>query len=178
MFFLLGIPPSPLGAILQSLLVFLSWPWRVLLLVGAGLAGALLLHRTGPPRTSSSVAPPWIWQRLALIAGLLVIIVTVVAVLLAFETIPFSWGGLGLWIVVVLGALALARWGETMRNGFKRARPLLGILDLQWLYRSMWRGAGHLLGALRVSAGVLEGSGAVIWSLLILLLALLVIVNQ
>jgi len=52
------------------------------------------------------------------------------------------------------------------------------FIDLQWLYRSVWNGAEHLLSILRITADVVEGSASLLWSLLILLLILLVVGNQ
>ncbi|MCJ7548956.1 MAG: hypothetical protein MUQ30_04670, partial [Anaerolineae bacterium] len=58
---------------------------------------------------------------------------------------------------------------------WSEARPLLELLDLQWFYRSVWQGASNLLGVVRVTAEVVEGSGSVLWSVVILLLVLMVI---
>jgi hypothetical protein len=52
------------------------------------------------------------------------------------------------------------------------------LLDLAWLYRALWQGLEHLLSIVRIVSAVVEGRGALLWSLLALLIALLVVVNQ
>ncbi len=175
--FLMGIFPSPLGTLFQSLFVHLPWGWKIFFLLGGMLTLAALL-RGILPRFQAAVTPPWVWQRLGLLLGLLLMLLALLSVSLATSIGSFSWLGLGFWIFMVLGAVGLARWGKWLRIRFRKIYPFLDFLDLQWFYRSMWRGADHLLGVLRVSAEVVEGSGAVVWSLLILLLTLLVVASR
>ncbi|MEA3396230.1 MAG: hypothetical protein U9R05_02080, partial [Chloroflexota bacterium] len=87
----------------------------------------------------------------------------------------FSWPGLGLWAVTLAFAGGLVRLG---RPDWQPLKPVLELLDLQWLYRSLWQGAEHLLGVVRAVAEVVEGSGALLWSLLVILLGLLMALNR
>ncbi|MBN1872667.1 MAG: hypothetical protein JXA33_00415 [Anaerolineae bacterium] len=87
-------------------------------------------------------------------------------------------GPLFLWLLGVLGTVALVRWGNVTRKWMQTGLAFLEIFDLQWFYRAIWRGTEHLLGLLRVGAEVFEGSGAVVWSLLVMLLILLVGMNR
>ncbi len=63
-------------------------------------------------------------------------------------------------------------------HGCKGIRPVVDLLDLAWLYRALWQGLEHLLSIVRIVSAVVEGRGALLWSLLALLIALLVVVNQ
>jgi len=175
--FLLGVPPSPIGTVLGLLHAALPWPARGLLLLGCITAGAALLQGMIRPR-QGSITPPWIWQYISWSAGLLLILALLFATTLLAPHTPFAWLNLGLWLMGVSGASALARWGWRSHQWLQRAQPLLEIIDMQWFYRSIWRGTEHLLSVLRISAEVLEGSGAILWSLLLLLLVLLIGINQ
>jgi hypothetical protein len=171
---MIGVPPSPIGMLFANLLATVDWGGRILFFMGLVLVGATLMHDC-PCRAKATVTPPWIWQRVGLVLGLLFIAAIGIVLSVMVPPIPFSWFGFALWFVAMLGAGALARWGQVPRTWGYRFRPILEFLDLQWFYRSMWRGATNLLSVLRISAEVIEGSGAVMWSLLILLLTLLVI---
>lgn len=175
--FFLGAPPSPVGSIYWQLLESQPWTLRVALFLGACCIGAVFIQRIAKPALGSAT-PPAMWQRVAMAVGLGVIMATLVAAVALVEPLPFSWLGFGIWLLSVLGAAGLARWGGQLRDRVRYSQPLMEFLDLQWLYRSVWRGAEHLLGIVNVSADVVEGSGALLWSLLILLLVLLVVGNQ
>jgi len=175
--FLLGTSPSPVGTVLWTLFDVLPWTLRLALWLAMILVGAVLLRHVAR-RPLGAGTPPTVEQRVALSVGLVVLGVMLCLTAAWVKVHPFSWSGFGLWFLAMLGAVALARWGKPLRKWLSYSQPLLEFLDMQWLYRSMWRGGEHLLGILRLSAEVIEGSGALLWSLLILFLILLVIVKR
>lgn len=182
--YFLGAPPSPLGALYWTVLDVLPPLPRLASFFGLISANAVLIQHIAK-RADGAATPPRTWQRVSLIAGLCV--VGSVLVLVTATTSPvvfagteepaFSWAGFGLWAITILAAAGLAFWEQPVRAQAQFAQPLMEFLDLQWLYRSMWRGAEHLLSFLRVSADVIEGSGALLWSLLIMLLIFQVVVG-
>ncbi|HQE92453.1 MAG TPA: hypothetical protein PLH19_07240 [Anaerolineae bacterium] len=174
--FLLGSPPSPVGTVLWTLLDVLPGALRLALWVGMILISAVFLQQGGRVARGAGT-PPMMWQRVALGAGMMVVTGMLIAPAVSMEAGAFSWPGFVLWFLALLGAAALVRWGKPWRERLSYSQPLLEFFDLQWIYRSMWRGAEHLLSILRVSADVVEGSGSLLWSLLILLLVLLVVGN-
>ncbi len=176
-FFLLGVPPSPLAWLTWAWIEALPWVWRVVWLCGYALTAALLL-RDGWPSRLGAATPAWMWQRMCVAWGDLVILGSLAMMAYIAPSSTFSWVALCLWLAAIGGAAALARWGMRTRHWLWRIRPILEFADLQWLYRSIWRGGEHLLGILRAAAEVFEGSGAMLWSLLTLLLVLLVVMNR
>jgi hypothetical protein len=94
---------------------------------------------------------------------------------LRFGSPPVTSPAAALWLGAVLSGAALARLGSPARLRWMRAGPWVELLDLTWFYRAAWQGAQHVLGFFRVVAEVVEGSGSVLWSVLILLLALMVV---
>jgi len=205
LFFLLGIPPSPIGILFRHLLDGLPWYWQFLLILGSMPLNAALLYSV-MQKAKGHIPPPWPWQRLCRALGYALPFIAILAIPLA-ERYPthiplysnatrhtdyqLSWVSLGLWILSILGAGALVF--QSLRKGaknpnarslaygedwFQKASPILELLDLQWLYRALWRGTEHLLSILRVSAEVFEGSGALLWSFLVLMLVMLVMINS
>jgi hypothetical protein len=180
----------------------LPWHWKILLTLGNMLLGAALLYGV-MQKAKGHIPPPWSWQRLCQAIGYALPFIALLAIPLAelYPTPPssysdttrhpayqLSWGSLGLWILSILGAGALVfqssrkdaknaslAYGE---GWFQKVSPILELLDLQWLYRALWRGTEHLLSILRVSAEVFEGSGALLWSFLVLMLVMLVVINS
>ncbi len=175
--FFLGAPPSPVGGVFGQLIEALPWALRAALLVGMSCIGAIFIQRVAP-FARGAATPPTIWQRVAMVGGLGIIATTLIASTALIEPAPFSWLGFGFWLFSILGAGALVRWGKPLRERTHYMQPVMEFVDLQWLYRSVWRGAEHLLGILRIGADVVEGSASLLWSLLILLLILLVVGNQ
>lgn len=168
--FLMGVPPSPLGALYRAALGTASWMARLCLLMGLALTGAIFLRELARP-AKGSVTPPWPWQQLALAGGLLLPL----AGLLSGATLAGgSLVGWLLWGSAVLMAGGLVRWGAVVRMQLLRLRPLGELLDLRWLQRTLWQGMEHLLGTVRALIEVVEGRGALLWSLLVVLLVLLV----
>lgn len=175
--FSLGTPPSPAGNVYRQLMETLPWTLRIALLLGTSCSGAVFIQRVAP-FARGAATPPTMWQRVAMITGLGIVVIPLIATTILVEPPPFSWLGFGFWLLSALGAGALARWGHLLRERARYVQPVMEFIDLQWLYRSIWRGAEHLLGVLRITADVLEGSASLLWSLLILLLILLVVGNQ
>lgn len=175
--FFLGAPPSPVGGLYGQLVEVLPWTLRIVLFLGASFIGAVFIQRV-TPFTRGATTPPAMWQRVAMIAGIGITTATLIATATLIEPLPFSWLGFGFWLLSALGAGILVYWSKPLRERARYAQPVMEFIDLQWLYRSIWRGAEHLLSVLRVTADVLEGSASLLWSLLILLLILLVVGNQ
>ncbi|MEJ5310358.1 MAG: hypothetical protein WHX52_11335 [Anaerolineae bacterium] len=175
--FFLGAPPSPVSGVFGQLIEELPWALRAALLVGMSCSGAIFIQRVAP-FARGAVTPPTMWQRIAMIGGLGIIAAMLIAATLLVEPTPFSWLGFGFWLLSILGAGILVRWGKPLRERTHYLQPIMEFFDLQWLYRSIWRGTEHLLGVLRITADVVEGSASLLWSLLILLLILLVVGNQ
>lgn len=172
--FLLGAPPSPVGALFRAGLARAPWGWRLVLILGGALTSATLIREGARPAVGVT-SPPWPWQRASLFVGLALPVGGLVGGALLAPAFPFSWPGLGLWGVTLAFAGGLVWLG---RPDWQPLKPVLELLDLQWLYHSLWRGAEHLLGMVRVVAEVVEGSGALLWSLLVILLGLLVALNR
>ncbi len=177
LFFLLGVPPSPLNQLYSGLFAATPWLGRLPLFAGLTLIGAALVDGARRP-VRGDLTPPWWWQRVALAGGMGAFLVPLIGVSVHAGWGSLSWLGLGLWLLSVLAALALVRWGAESRLWIRHGEPLLDLLDLRWFYRAVWQGAENLLGLLRVAAEVVEGSGAMLWSLLIILLILLVVANR
>ncbi len=172
--FLVGAPVSPLYGLYTAVLSGAPWGWRVLFAVGLcflvastfrGISWHVKVH----------VRPPTSRQWLPMLGGYLLVAVALTAVTNSFHAGVASALGFSLWVVAVGSGVALARWGGGVQRAWRQARPVIQLLDLQWLYRAAWQGAQHLLGVVRVTAEVVEGSGSVLWSVLILLLVLLVL---
>ncbi|MFN2110089.1 MAG: hypothetical protein ACK2UI_10535 [Anaerolineae bacterium] len=181
--FFLGAPPSPVSSLYGQLVEILPWTLRVALLLGTWCIGAVFIQRL-IPFARGAATPPTMWQRTAMVAGLSIVAAALIATAFLVEPLSngaqpsFSWLGFGFLIVSAFGAGILVRWGNPIRERVRYGQPVMEFIDLQWLYRSIWHGAENLLGVLRVTADVLEGSASLLWSLLILLLILLVVGNQ
>ncbi|MGC9398355.1 MAG: hypothetical protein ACP5HM_04395 [Anaerolineae bacterium] len=170
MLFLIGVPPSPLGVFYRSALATQGWVRRGVLLVGGALVTGGVLAFVRRATSRASVSPPWVGQQLALGVGLALPLGGLIS---GAYVEPFWIEGLFFWgAMVLLGALAV-RGVKHLRIP-KRVQTAWSLLDVQWVHRALWRGAEHLLGVVRVVADVVEGSGALLWSLLVILIVLLV----
>ncbi len=172
--FLVGAPMSPLYGLYTAVLANAPWGGRVLYVVGLSFLAASTF-RSITRRVTARVRPPSPRHWLPMLGGYLLLLVALVAMTLNSRVGVASTIGFVLWVVAMSGGVALARWGRDVQRAWRQARPVLQLLDLQWLYRAVWQGAEHLLGVVRVTAEVVEGSGSVLWSVLILLLVLLVL---
>jgi hypothetical protein len=181
--FFLGTPPSPVGSLYAQLVEALPWTLRVALLLGTWCIGAVFIQRL-TPFARGATTPPTMWQRVAMVAGLGITTAALIATVFLVKPLhgvsqpSFSWLGFGFWVLSAFGAGALVRWGKPLRERARYSQPVMEFIDLQWLYRSIWHGAEHLLSVVRITADVLEGSASLLWSLLILLLILMVVGNQ
>lgn len=173
---LIGAPPSPLvGSTVGILSDSTDLVVRVIYLVGLVLVVAALLRgmqSRSPCGDEDAVAVRLVGPR---VAGWALVAGPLVAASVRTPFFPVVSLALALWLGAVLVGAALARWGESVRLSWSKARPWVELFDLTWLYRATWQGAENALGVLRVTADVVEGSASVLWSVLILLLALLVI---
>ncbi|HOS81095.1 MAG TPA: hypothetical protein PLQ85_01425, partial [Anaerolineae bacterium] len=191
---LLGAPPSPLGSLFRAALAAGNWGMRLMLLLGwAGSSAALLRWTREPWETSgaaTTVTPLFAWQQLGLLAGL-ALPLGGICWSLGTAAPTFSGSALALWALMLFLTLGLcwaipwlpgrgstSRWGSRVTEGLRAGADLVEILDLQWLHRAMLRGMGRLLSLVRVFFEVVEGSSALLWSLLVLLVILLVAMNR
>jgi hypothetical protein len=172
--FLIGAPPSPLFPLYQELLALPSWPLRLVATLGIAATTAVLLRSTSQ-QAQGRVRPPWLYLLLSMLAGLALIVAVLIGGALQSEMAFGDASSLLLWALALVLALVLAHWGRVVRQRLDRVRPLVDLLDLQWLYSAVWEGAENMLGILRATAEVVEGSGSVLWSVLILLLVLMVL---
>jgi len=171
---LLGTPPSPLFGLYTAVLAAAPWGWRVAFLIGmVGLAASLLRGLVSP--AEGRVRPAWPRLTLALVGGVVISLGGLVAIVLYRPVDPIQPLPLALWVFAVLGGGLLVRWGRDLQRMWIGGQPVIQLLDLQWLYRAAWQGSENLLGVLRVTAEVVEGSGSILWSVLVLLLILLIL---
>lgn len=176
---LLGAPPSPLlGNITGVLSGRASTVGQIIYYTGLALVVAALfrgLQRRSPDLRDDAVAIRFAAPK---VAGWALLVGILVAVSLRVSYSPLAGSAFGLWLGVVMAGAVLARWGNSAGLSWSKARPWVELLDLTWFFRATWQGAENALGVLRVAADVVEGSASVLWSVLILLLALLVIGNR
>ncbi len=175
--FLLGVPPSPVGTLYRTLLAELTWVWRIPLILGWLLSCATWLRETTPP-AYADVRPPFPWQRAALFTGWLLPLLALLALIPGAPALSFSWLGLGLWIVTLAAAAGLRFKAQLTRRWLRKLQPFWDALDGTWLYRAIWRGMEHILGGIGMIAEIIEGSGALLWSLLVLLIIFVVVLNR
>jgi hypothetical protein len=177
-YFLLGGPPSLLGYLYRSVLSSAPWGWRLVFVVGLILVAVALLQRLRR-HAQGSARVPWARQAVSLVAGFTFLLGTLLALTLGAAQFLVEPVGFGLWAIVIGLSAAWIRWGTAAQRRFwYRIQPLIEFFDMQWLYRAVWQGAEHLLASLRVTAEVVEGSGSILWSVLILLLVLMVLSSQ
>ncbi len=187
LFFLGGLAPSAIGALFTTSIDNLGWIARLLIILGSVFVYASILHYI-KQKAIGKITPPWAWQQVCTIIGYMLPILALVGISIVYPALvepdTFSWLGLGLWLLTIGGAGALTLQGTRYYRTHKRRHrlseritPYLDILDLQWFYHALWRGAEHFLGVLHVAAEVFEGSGALLWSFLILMLIVLMVVN-
>ncbi len=168
--FLIGIPSSALGALYRLALVGQGWVGRVLLITGGFLliGGLLSIARR---TTEASISPPLTGQRLSLAAGFGLLLAGLFS---GVYVEPLRLLALLLWMVTIFLAVALVWRADRKLVLERRLSTLLSFLDLRWMHRSLWRGTEHILSAVRVIAEVVEGSGALLWSMLVILIVLLI----
>ncbi|MGC9468051.1 MAG: hypothetical protein ACP5HS_05640 [Anaerolineae bacterium] len=167
-------PLSPLGRLYLRLFSPISWGWRITLMLGFALGSAALL-RSAVVRVKGRLLPPDVRTGLGWIGGLLVMLGVLIwsgfradgPVVEPVSTLLWA-GSLAIAALLVYARRLTASIGQQLR-------PLLELLDLQWFYQAAWEGAENLLGAVRATAEVVEGSGSVLWSVLVLLLVVMVI---
>jgi hypothetical protein len=78
-----------------------------------------------------------------------------------------SLSALVLVALTLAGGIALWRYDAWLRDrlGGLAVVPLASLARLHWLYRWVWSGVRGLAAAVDQLAGVLEGEGALLWTL-------------
>lgn len=175
--FLVGAPPSPLLQLYTGALAAAPWTWRLLLALGFALGVAALL-RGLVGRAEGRVRPPRPYLLVSLLSGVVLVGAGLIVTAIREGVVIAGPLAMGVWAGAILVAAVLARWGERVQAAWRRAGPLVALLDLEWFYRAAWQGAENLLGTLRATAEVVEGSGSVLWSVLVLLLVVMVMGRQ
>lgn len=175
--FFVGAPPSPVGALYWTMAEVLPVVLRAVLFVSIVLLGAVFISGVTKPARGSGT-PPRPWQWMSLVVGLGAMLIALLVSVIPVDVVTFSWTGFGLWFMALIGAIPVIYWAGFLRERLRLVQPLMEFVDLQWLYHSVWRGGEHLLSVLRVAADVVEGSAALLWSLLILMLILLVVASR
>lgn len=196
---LMGLPPSPLGTLFRAALSGAAGGVRLAFLVGWAFVIVALLRwvrapwvrRPIAPRETLTVTPLQAWQQAGLAWGLALSVGGVCWLSIWAPGSALSWQGFFLWglmLVLVLGlcwviSLSKARTLALRGKGrigewIQTSAGILEILDLQWLHRALLRGMSHLLSFVRVLFEVVEGSSALLWSLLVLLILFLVTMNR
>ena len=196
---LLGLPPSPLGNLFRAALSDAAWSARVLLVVGwAFVTGALLRWARQPweervtmPQETLTVTPVQTWQQAGLVVGLALPLGGLLWLTAQAPGAAFSWSGFLLWglmLVLALGLCWIIEAGKApdsalhakgrVSEWLRASAGILEVLDLQWFHRALLRGMSHLLSFVRVLFEVVEGSSALLWSLLVLLILFLVVINR
>ncbi len=172
---LLGLPPSPAGALYRAAFAGLPWVGKVVLVPLVALPFAALLLKAGE-KAPAPTRPPWPHRWLALEVG----VAMAAGALLAVGRVAWaSWSGWLFWLAAVGMAAALVRFaGQRLRLDGPAWLSLLDLFDLRWFYRALWRGWEHTLGVVRAAAEIVEGRGALIWSLLIVLVTLLMVMQR
>ncbi len=171
--FLIGAPPSPLFSLYRGLFEVPSWPLRIFgMLAFAGTAAALL--RSTSRQAQGRVRPPHMYLLLSALAGLVLIVAVIIGAAVHVDLAAGAPVSLLLWTAALVLALVLAHFSNIVQRSLDRLRFLVDLVDLQWLYSAVWEGSENMLGVLRATADVVEGSGSVLWSLLIVLLVLMI----
>ncbi len=169
---LLGTPISVLGQ-MHILSLTPTLFTRMLTVSGLTLANSVLMYGLSQ-KAQARIDEPWPVQRIARVVGFLMITIGLVVLTPLAPSVIFTGTALAFWGGALLVSVALAVWHDVIEGYLQRWIPVLNFLDMGWAYRSIWQGSENLLGVLRVTSEVLEGSGSILWSVLILLLVLMI----
>jgi len=169
---LLGAPISVLGQTYSLSLTSVLIP-QIVMVIGLALANGSLMDALSQT-AQARIDEPWPAQRITRIVGFLMIVISLVVLTPLAPQVRFTWMAFGLWGVAFLLGVALATRRDILITSIQRWIPALNFLDMSWAYRSIWQGSENLFGILRVTSEVLEGSGSILWSVLILLLVLMI----
>jgi hypothetical protein len=173
---LLGAPISVLGQI-YTLSLTPTLLTQMLIFAGLALANSVLVSSL-TQQAEARIDEPWLIERITRVVGLMMISTSLVVLTPLAPSLAFTWTALGFWGVALVLGVALAIWRDSIEMHLRRWIPVLNFLDMGWAYRSIWQGSENLLGVLRVTSEVLEGSGSILWSVLILLLVLMIAGGQ
>ncbi len=168
----LGVPVSVLGQV-YSLSLTSTRLAQIVMAMGLTLANGALLRMLSQ-KVHARIDEPWPAYRIIRIVGFIMIVMSLVVLTPLAPWVDFSWTAFSLWVSALLIGLTFAIKRDVIAAYLQRWAPLLRFLDMGWAYRSIWQGSENLFGILRVASEVLEGSGSILWSVLILLLVLMI----
>lgn len=170
---LLGLPPAPMGLAWWTALSHSPWLMLVVLmgtLVLALVAGVEALRR---PLEDSPLAPER-WQQVAQGAGLVLLMAGTVVGALGAGEVTLAVPGLVAWAVALATGAALALWGAKASARWRVLQRWELLTNPGMPGRWLERGAQAVLYGVNFLAGVVEGDGALIWSVVLLFLMLVV----
>lgn len=169
---MVGAPFSPLSRVVSFPEVRGVWSLWGIAGMTIALAWAALMTSVRKGLRCGDGRPPWLHLWLPLMVGVLML--TAVSGIAAWwESGPLQPGEyvpLIVWTIAVAAGTVLTRWGSGVLESLHKAALLVDLFDLQWLYRVLWNGTQNVLAFFRAVGEVMEGSGSVLWSVLILLL--------
>lgn len=169
---LLGFPPSPQSYALWMALAHSSWVVLLVLLLTLLLALMAGVRELLRPLVAAPLAPTRPRQ-VAQGAGLLLLVVgTILGALTGGFTVAAL--GLGVWAVALVVGAVLTWQGTAWSERWRAARPWERLTDPGPFTHLLVRVAQQLLTLLHFMAGVIEGDGALLWSLVFLCLILVV----
>jgi len=162
----------------------------VLFFLGTGFLTAALVRRIFRPAPGEAEEPLAIAAR-AVGMGLPAVVLLLVGVL-PFLFLPEGptvswWEGLsgpalvgwGVWLVAVVGGVALARVeGRFRPRLLSSLRPLIDLIDLRWAYNLVMGGLRRAVQFFQATAELVEGAGAVFWALVLFLLLVSLVIQR
>lgn len=168
---LIGLPPAPMGLALWTALSHSPWLVLVVLMGALVLALAAGVEALRRPLEDSPLAPER-WQQVAQGAGLVLLMVGTVVGALGAGEVTLAVPGLVAWTVALAAGAALALWGAKAGARWRAPQRWELVTDAGVLGRWLERGAQAVLYGVNFLAGVIEGDGALIWSMVLLFLML------
>ncbi len=166
---LLGLPPAPLGFALWTGLAHSPWGVLLMLVLALPLACAAGVAELCRPLMAAPLAETRARQ-VAQGAALLLLVPGTVVGSLGLADVTLNALGLGVWAVALGLGLALAFGGSALSERLRADRRWELFTDAGMIGRWLGRVAQGLLRFVNFVAGVIEGDGALIWSLVFLFL--------
>lgn len=168
---LMGLPPAMVGFALWTALAHSSW----LVLMALFIALMLALAAGVEALRRSPEAAPLATERLRQVAqgsGLVLLMAGTVVSGLGVGAVKLDVAGLVAWVLALIAGAALALGGVKLRARWDAPQRWEQVTDPGLVGRWLERGAQAVLYLANFLAGVIEGDGALVWSLVLLFLML------